>query len=141
MLEIEEYLAGLAPLDAEIIGNAYATARTFLPEVEQGLSYGMPALMFSSLPLLSVMRAKQHFGVYPYSGGVVSQVLETLNPPEVISSSKGTLRLPLGAPIPEILITELVRLRREEIIAKNASMPKRRSLAKKNDDKPSGNTA
>ena len=62
----------------EIIGDAYATARTLVPEAEQGISYGMPALIFQGRPLLSLMRTKGHIGIYPYSSVVVAAVLETL---------------------------------------------------------------
>src|SRR5450759_3937249 len=76
MAEIDDYLAGLEAEDARIIGDAYATARTLVPEAEQGISYGMPALIFHSRPLLSLMRAKGHIGIYPYSAVVVAAALE-----------------------------------------------------------------
>ena len=93
MAEIDEYLAGLDSENAKIIGDAYATARTLVPEAEQGISYGMPALIFHSRPLLSLMRAK------------------------------GTVRLPLGAEIPEIVIRQLVLARSDEILAALAKKP------------------
>ena len=127
MAEIDEYLAGLDSENAKIIGDAYATARTLVPEAEQGISYGMPALVFRSRPLLSLMRAKDHIGIYPYSAGVVAAVLETLPAIDGLSAAKGTVRLPLGAEIPEIVIRQLVLARSDEI---------REALAKKPTARP-----
>jgi uncharacterized protein YdhG (YjbR/CyaY superfamily) len=127
MAEIDDYLAGLEAEDARIIGDAYATARTLVPEAEQGISYGMPALIFHSRPLLSLMRAKGHIGIYPYSAVVVAAVLETLPAIDGLSAAKGTVRLPLGAEIPEIVIRQLVLARSDEI---------REALAKKPTARP-----
>jgi len=127
MAEIDEYLAGLDSENAKIIGDAYATARTLVPEAEQGISYGMPALIFHSRPLLSLMRAKGHIGIYPYSAVVVAAVLETLPAIDGLSAAKGTVRLPLGAEIPEIVIRQLVLARSDEI---------REALAKKPTARP-----
>ena len=92
MAEIDDYLAGLDDENAKIIGDAYATARTLVPEAEQGISYGMPALIFSSRPLLSLMRAKGHIGIYPYSAVVVAAVLETLPAIDGLTSAKPKAR-------------------------------------------------
>jgi len=127
MAEIDEYLAGLDSENAKIISDAYATARTLVPEAEQGISYGMPALIFHSRPLLSLMRAKGHIGIYPYSAVVVAAVLETLPAIDGLSAAKGTVRLPLGAEIPEIVIRQLVLARSDEI---------REALAKKPTARP-----
>ena len=134
MAEIDDYLAGLDEADATIIGDAYATARALLPGAEQGISYGMPALVLEGRALLSVMRAKGHFGVYPYSAAVVAKVIETLGPVDGLTSAKGTLRLPLGTPIPENVVRQLVLARADEIREANAKKPKPRPRAAKQAD-------
>jgi uncharacterized protein YdhG (YjbR/CyaY superfamily) len=134
MAEIDDYVAGLDPEDAPIVGGAYASARRLVPDAEQGVSYGMPALIFQSRPLLSVMRAKGHFGLYPYSAVVVAKVVETLGPVDGLTSAKGTLRLPLGAPIPDIVVSQLVLARRDEILETNTKKPKPRARVIKQAD-------
>jgi uncharacterized protein YdhG (YjbR/CyaY superfamily) len=134
MAEIDDYLARLDEEDATIIGDAYASARSLVSEVEEGMSYGMPALILQGRALLSIMRAKGHFGVYPFSSVVVAKVLETLGPVDGLTSAKGTLRLPLGAPIPEIVIRQLVLTRRDEILETNAKKPKPRPRVAKPTD-------
>ena len=134
MAEIDDYVAGLDAEDAPIVGGAYASARRLVPDAEQGVSYGMPALIFQSRPLLSVMRAKGHFGLYPYSAVVVAKVVETLGPVDGLTSAKGTLRLPLGAPIPDIVVSQLVLARRDEILETNTKKPKPRARVIKQAD-------
>jgi uncharacterized protein YdhG (YjbR/CyaY superfamily) len=134
MAEIDDYLARLDEQDATIIGDAYAKARALVPEAEQGISYGMPALIVASRPLLSVMRAKGHFGLYPFSAVVVGKVIESLGPVDGLTSAKGTVRLPLGAPIPEIVVSELVLIRHDEILQALAKKPKPRPRVAKHDD-------
>src|SRR5450759_3301313 len=123
MAEIDDYLAGLEAEDARIIGDAYATARTLVPEAEQGISYGMPALIFHSRPLLSLMRAKGHIGIYPYSAVVVAAALETLPAIGGLSAAKGTVRLPLGAEIPEIVLARSDEIR-EALAKKPTARPR-----------------
>ena len=134
MAEIDDNLAGLEAEDARIIGDAYATARTLVPEAEQGISYGMPALIFQGRPLLSLMRAKGHIGIYPYSSVVVAAVLETLPAIDGLSAAKGTVRLPLGADIPEVVIRQLVLARSEEIRQALAKKPTARPRVAKHAD-------
>jgi hypothetical protein len=52
----------------------------------------MPALIFQGRPLLSLMRAKGHVGIYPYSSVVVAAVLETLPAFDGLSAKKPTAR-------------------------------------------------
>ena len=71
---IDDYLAGLEDADASIIGHLYDVAREVAPEAEQGLGYGMPALVYRGKSLLSIMRAKKHFGVYPFSPAAIVEI-------------------------------------------------------------------
>ena len=62
---IDDYLVGLDATDAAVIAHTYDVALEVAPEAVQGFGYGMPALVYRGSPLLSVMRAKKHFGIYP----------------------------------------------------------------------------
>ena len=76
---IDEYLATLDPSDAAIIAHTYDVAREVVPDAEQGVGYGMPALVYRGASLLSVMSAKKHFGVYPFSPAAIVTVLPMLD--------------------------------------------------------------
>lgn len=127
MAQIDDYLAGLDPESADIVAGAYTVARQLLPEAVEGTSYGMPALIYQGSPLLSVMRAKAHIGIYPYSPAVITEVLEHLPPIRGLSSAKGTIRLPLEEPVPDVVIRYLVLARRDEIDAAAIAKGKTRS--------------
>lgn len=107
---IDDYLDGLAPADAEIIAHVYAVAREVVPEAEQGLGYGMPALVYRGTSLLSVMRAKHHFGVYPFSPAAINEVVPLL---DGVDHAKGTIRF--TEPLPDDTIRALVTARRAQI--------------------------
>ncbi len=109
---VDDYLAGLEPADADLVGRIYAVARTVAPQAEQGTSYGMPALLFRGKGLLAVMRARQHIGVYPFSAAAVEAVADRLTG---IDHAKGTIRLPPHQPIDEELIRALVTARLAQI--------------------------
>lgn len=109
---IDDYLGGLEPSDAAVIGHIYDVARAEVPEAEQGKGYGMPALTYAGKPLLSVMRTKKHIGIYPFSGDAVLAALDLLEDPD---TSKGTIRFQPQSPPSDEAIRTLVRTRRAQI--------------------------
>ena len=109
---IDDYLAGLEAADAAVIGHVYDIAREVVPDAAQGLGYGMPALTYKGKPLLSVMRAKAHIGVYPFSPDAVTAAAELLPGFDV---SKGTIRFQPEHPLPDEAVRVLVGRRKEQI--------------------------
>ena len=80
------------PPTATPIEHVYAVARDVVPEAEQGKGYGMPALVYRGKSLISVMRAKKHIGVYPFSPEAVAAVADALAGHPGIALDKGTIR-------------------------------------------------
>lgn len=110
---IDEYLAGLDDeTDRAVIEHIYATARDIVPDAEQGKGYGMPALTYRGKPLLSVMRAKKHIGIYPFSPEAVSTAAPSL---AGFDMNKGTIRFQPSEPPSDDAIRTLVSARRDEI--------------------------
>jgi uncharacterized protein YdhG (YjbR/CyaY superfamily) len=112
---VDDLLAGLDPADRAPVAHLYAVAREVVPEAEQGLGYGMPALVYRGKPLISVMRAKKHIGVYPFSPDAVSAVAASLAGHPGIGIDKGTIRFQPEHPLPDDAVRALVRARREQI--------------------------
>lgn len=108
---IDDYLAGLDPHDRDAIAHVYAVAAEGI-ETEQGKSYGMPALIHQGKPLMSVMRAKKHIGLYPFSGRVPGEVAGLL---EGFDHEKGTIRFQPEHPLPDDTIRAIVAARIAEI--------------------------
>ena len=101
---IDDYLAGLDATDAAVIAHTYDVA------LVQGLGYGMPALVYRGKSLLSVMRAKRHFGMYPFSPTAIVAVLPLL---DGVDHAKGTIRF--TEPLPDDTVRALVTARVAEI--------------------------
>lgn len=112
---IDDYLADLAAADRDAIDRVYAVARREAPDAEQGKGYGMPALVHGGKPLLSVMRAKKHIGIYPFSPDAVAAVADVLDGYPGVSVDKGTIRFQPEHPIPSEDLERLVRARLAQI--------------------------
>ena len=112
MGEVDDYLAGLEPETAAVLGAVYARALELVPEAEQGKGYGMPALRYRGKPLVSAIATKRHLSLFPFSPAVVEAVAPDL---EGYSLSKGTIRFTVEQPLPEGVVDRVVALRRAEI--------------------------
>jgi uncharacterized protein YdhG (YjbR/CyaY superfamily) len=95
-----------------VLAGIYARAWAIVPDLEQGRSYGMPALRYRAKPLLSAIETKRHLSLFPFSGKVVAAVAPDLEGSVV---SKGTIRFSVEHPLPEAFVTRVVELRRSEI--------------------------
>lgn len=82
------------------------------PGAEEGTSYGMPAWRLRGKPLLGLNRATAHVGVYPFSPEVVDAVRDRL---AGFTLTKGGVQCTPDRPVPDDVLTEMVRLRMAEI--------------------------
>ena len=112
MGSVDDYLDGLGAGTAAIVRGIYARALEIVPDAEQGEGYGMPALRYRGKPLLSVMVAKSHLSLFPFSASVVAAVAPEL---EGYDLSKGTIRFSADRQLPAAVVTRIVELRRAEI--------------------------
>ncbi len=114
---VDDYLAGLDPGDRAVVAHVYDVVRDALPDVEQGTSYGMPALTYRGKALIAVMRTKKHIGVYPFSGRVPAVVAagsaDAAAP--ALDFDKGTIRFQPATPLPDETIRAIVAARVAEI--------------------------
>lgn len=109
---VDDYLAGLDDAARATIGHLYEVARQEVPEAEQGVGYGMPALVYRGKPLLSIMRAKAHVGLYPFSPDAVTAAAPLL---DGFDLAKGTIRMPVDRPIPDAALRALLAARRAQL--------------------------
>jgi len=109
---IDDYLADLEPDDRDAIERIYDIARDVVPDAEQGKGYGMPALVHHGKSLISVMRAKNHIGVYPFSPAAIEAAADML---AGVDRDKGTVRFQPEAPLREDAIRRMVGFRRDQI--------------------------
>lgn len=114
MGEMSDYIARLDATERDLVERIRARAVSLVPEAVEGMSYGMPALRYRDSPLVSVMSAKGHIGLYPFSPAVVSAIEGEL---DGYSWSKGTIRFSPEHPLPDSLVDRIILLRRDEIDA------------------------
>ncbi len=86
------------------------------PAAEEKISYNMPCYMLHGMLAFFSANAK-HYGLYAMPSANVA-FREKLQSYE---TSKGTIRLPLDKPIPQKLITDIIKFRVKENQAKAAA--------------------
>jgi uncharacterized protein YdhG (YjbR/CyaY superfamily) len=109
---VTDYLATVAEPRRAALARVIDRAHALVPDLTEGVSYGMPALLHRGKPLLSAMAAKKHLAIYPYSGSVVSVVAADLTG---YSLSSGTIRFSEDQPIPDEVLDRVILIRRANI--------------------------
>ena len=109
---VDNSLADLPEPERGSLQHVIDIARTLVPDAEEGMSYGMPALKLDGKPLIGVVAAAKHLSVFPFSPAVIDAVAGRL---EGYSLSKGTIRFTPDHPLPDDVLEDIVRLRLAEI--------------------------
>ena len=112
--EVENYLADLPEPERSRIAEIYASARNIVPSAVDGVSYGMPALLYRGKGLVAVMSTKNHIGVYPF--GSLAE-FEKATSGAGLETTKGSIHLRADQSLPTELLTQLL-LRRVSRIDK-----------------------
>jgi uncharacterized protein YdhG (YjbR/CyaY superfamily) len=112
---IDDYLDGLSPAQKAALARVRDIVSAVAPEAEEGVSYGMPALRYAGRPLLGFRAAKRHLSVYPFSPAAIEAIKARLGGFDL---SKGTIRFSPERPLPEDVLADLVRVRKQEIARK-----------------------
>ena len=112
MTVIDDYLTVVEPSKREELERIRALAKQTVPDAEEAIVYGMPTLKYQGKPFLGFDAHKQHIGIYPYSGQVIEILKDQLHD---CSFSKGAIRVPLGHPISEEILKQIIRLRLKQI--------------------------
>jgi uncharacterized protein YdhG (YjbR/CyaY superfamily) len=110
---VTDYLADIADADRRaVLSRVIEVARGVVPDADEGMGYGMPALRHRGKPLIAVVSAAKHLSLFPFSSGVVEAVADDL---DGFSVSKGTIRFDVAHPVPDAVVERIVRLRVDEI--------------------------
>jgi uncharacterized protein YdhG (YjbR/CyaY superfamily) len=101
---VDDYIDSF-PLDVQsVLRELRATIENVVPEAEETISYQMPTVMLDGRYLVYFAAWKHHVGLYPIPPA--DQILERELAP--YRASKGTVRFPLGEPIPYGLVERMV---------------------------------
>lgn len=104
--EIDRYIASFPEPVAAYLSRLREIIREEAPDAIEIISYGMPTF-HARTNLVHFAAAKHHIGFYPSPSGVEAFKEELGS----YKTSKGAIRLPLDAPLPELLIRKIVRFR------------------------------
>lgn len=122
---IDAYIAALPPGAGQALTEVVAAIRRGVPAADESISYAIPTFKVAGRPVIYCAAFTAHYSVYPATTRVVEALADALAPYEY--NGKGTIRFPLGRPVPRALITRIAKLR----AAEEAARPITRRLAAK----------
>lgn len=114
---VDAYIASVKPEERAVFNDMVRVLKEILPDVEQGLSYGMPSFLYKGKGVLSFVVAKKFLSMYPFSGKVLSKVETKL---KEFETTTGSVHFSVEHPVPETLLREILTLRIQEINDKAA---------------------
>jgi uncharacterized protein YdhG (YjbR/CyaY superfamily) len=106
--EIDEYLDALEEPKRATLALLRQTILEFLPQAEQGISYGVPAFRVRGKTIAGFAAFKNHLSYLPHSGSVFPQLKDEL---KGYSTSSGALRFHIGRALPALLVEKLISVR------------------------------
>lgn len=114
---IDAYVASLASPFRETIAHLRATILAAAPEAEEIITYAMPGIGWHGA-VVSYFAFKKHCSLFPMG----SSVLEDM-PGEIASfrTSTGTLQFTPDAPLPDALVSSIVKARLAENLTRSAA--------------------
>ncbi len=113
MLTKEHYWENLGPEQTIELKRIHGLIKSWVPQVEEVFSYGMPGFKYKKAPLVWVGAFADHYSVFP-TGGPVAALKDQLTGYKL---SKGTIQFTKAHPLPDELLKLVVSHRRKEIDA------------------------
>lgn len=107
---IDDYLKSLPARDRLALQDLRATIMNAAPEAKEGISYRIPVFNWNG-PLVFFAAFKNHLSLYVVSKHILEQLKPDLLPFKV---SGTTIHFSASHPLPESLVTTIVRARIEE---------------------------
>jgi uncharacterized protein YdhG (YjbR/CyaY superfamily) len=105
---IDEYLARVSPSSRALLQELRKTIRAFVPEVEECISYRLPAFRFQGRIIAGFAATSDGCSYYPFSG----RTLRTLaGDVDGYAQTKGALHFGPEKPLPTALVRMLLEVR------------------------------
>ena len=106
--QIDAYLATLPDDMRDALQNLRRTIHAAAPDAVEAISYGAPAFEYRGRPLVAYRAAKAHCAFYPMNPAAIDAHRNELR---AYDTAKGTIRFTPEAPLPDALVTKLVKAR------------------------------
>ena len=110
---IDEYFARLSADQAKGLRHLQAQIRAAAPEAEEYIGYQIPAFRQNGA-LVSYGAASKHLAFYVQSPSLMAEMADALSR---YDTSKATIRFSADSPLPDALVTKIVKAR----LAQNAA--------------------
>jgi uncharacterized protein YdhG (YjbR/CyaY superfamily) len=111
--DLDEYIQSNPKEIQDILQKIRKTVHQAAPDAEEVISYRMPAFKLGGI-LVYFAAFSDHISFFPTSSGVKEFKGELAK----YATSKGTIKFPLGKPIPYGLIAKITKFRVREIFEK-----------------------
>ena len=108
---IDAYLANIEPTKRAELERIRGIAHAMLPGYEEVISYMMPTIKYQGEAIIGFDAHKNHIGIYPFSGGVISKIKELA----AYDTSPGAIREPLDNLLPKSLIEKIIHERLDQL--------------------------
>jgi len=118
--DIDEYIAAFPPDVQEILEKIRTIIRQAAPEAKETIAYAIPTFTLNG-NLVHFAAFKKHIGFYPTPSGTEHFQQQI----SAYQAAKGSIQFPLSQPIPYDLISEIVKFRVQENLAKAAAKGKK----------------
>ncbi|MBI4908931.1 MAG: DUF1801 domain-containing protein [Acidobacteria bacterium] len=105
---VDEYIAAQAVEVQPVLTRVREAIRKALPGAVECISYNMPTYKVNGRAVLYFAGWKKHYSLYPVDAAVLARFGKELAGYVV---EKGTIRFPLGEPVPVKLIAGIAKLR------------------------------
>ncbi|HET9249957.1 MAG TPA: DUF1801 domain-containing protein [Actinomycetota bacterium] len=109
---VEEYLADQPKDVRETLESVRRSVLAVVPDATEKIGYGMPGFYVDGHPLVYYAAFKEHCSLFPASGGVIEKFADEL---KGYGLAKGTIRFPIGEPLPPPLVEKIVKVKLEEL--------------------------
>ena len=110
---IDAYLAAQPPEARAKLALVRAAIRHAAPEAVEAISYQIPAFRLAGRVFIFFAGWKKHYSIYPVGDALLEAFGAELAGYEI---SKGTIRFPLGEPVPEDLIFRIAKFKAQETL-------------------------
>ena len=103
---IDEYIAGSPEQTQKGLDQIRAIVKKTVPGAREAISYGIPTFNLNGRYLVYFAGYKEHISIYPVPSGnkELEKDFASYN-----TSGRGTIRFPLGKPIPNGLVVKIVK--------------------------------
>ncbi|MDQ5845783.1 MAG: DUF1801 domain-containing protein [Acidobacteriota bacterium] len=118
---VDDYLAGLPEDSRATLEKLRKTIKAAAPKATEGIAWQMPMYKQNGM-LVGFAAFKNHCSFFPGTKAIAAHKAELKN----YGTSKGTIRFPIGKPLPATLVKKLVKERIAENEKRAAEKEKKR---------------